>query len=365
MEVPYSYLKEQFSSPDAILADVKKLVQSGDFTLGKALEEFEKKFASYLGAKYAIGVGTGTDALRLSLMAAGIKPGDEVITAANTFYSTAAAIATVGARPVFVDVDDSLLMNPGLIEKAITKKTKAIIPVHLHGLLCEMKKISVIAKKHDLVIIEDSCQSLGAMIEGKKAGTFGLTGCFSFHPLKPLNVWGDAGMVVTDSDAVKDRILLLRNNGLKNRDECEEYAYNCRMDTLQAVVGNHLIGDLDKVLDAKIANANYYDKELSKIKQIKVPARNSKNRYVFHNYVVFAEKRDELIDYLKKKGVTAKIHYPIPLHLQKASKYLGYKAGDFPVAEAQAKKIISLPVHQYITKEQREFVVKMIKEFYK
>jgi dTDP-4-amino-4,6-dideoxygalactose transaminase len=365
MEVPYSYLKEQFASPDAILADVKKLVQSGDFTIGKALEEFEKRFASYLGAKYAIGVGTGTDALRFSLMAAGIKPGDEVITAVNTFYSTAAAIATVGAKPVFVDIDDSLLMNPDLIEKAITKKTKAIIPVHLHGLLSEMKNISSIAKKHGLVIIEDSCQSLGATIEGKKAGTFGLTGCFSLHPLKPLNVWGDAGVVVTDSDTVKERILLLRNNGLKNRDECEEYAYNCRMDTLQAVVGNHLIPDLDKVLEAKIANAKFYDKELAKIKQIKVPARDKSARYVFHNYVVMAEKRDALIAHLQKNGVSAKIHYPIPLHLQKASKYLGHKAGDFPVAEAQAKKIISLPVHQYITKEQREFVVKMIKEFYK
>jgi len=365
MKVSYSYLKEQFANPDAILADIKLLVQSGDFTLGKALEEFEKSFAGFLGIKYAIGVGTGTDALRFSLIAAGVKPGDEVITAANTFYSTAGAIATIGAKPVFVDADDSLLINTELIEKAITDKTKAIIPVHLHGLPVDMEKILVIAKKHKLIIVEDACQSLGAEINKKKAGTFGLTGCFSLHPLKPLNVWGDAGVVVTNSDAIKDRILLLRNNGLKNRDECEEYAYNCRMDTLQAVVGNHVIKDVDKTLNAKINNSKYYDQELGKISQIKIPLRKPGRKCVYHNYVVMAERRDGLLKYLEKKGISAKIHYPIPLHLQKASNYLGYKKGDFPVAEEQAKNIISLPVHQHITKEQREYVVSAIKEFYK
>ncbi|MBU1199362.1 MAG: DegT/DnrJ/EryC1/StrS family aminotransferase [Nanoarchaeota archaeon] len=365
MKVSYSYLKEQFANPDAILADVKKLVLSGDFTLGNALEEFEKSLAEFLGSKFAVGVGTGTDALRLSLIAAGVKPGDEVITAVNTFYSTAAAIATVGAKPVFVDVTDDLLMDVSLIEKVITKKTKAIIPVHLHGTPVDMKKIIAIAEAHKLVVIEDSCQSLGAEVHGKKAGTFGLTGCFSLHPLKPLNVWGDAGVVVTDSETVRDRLHLLRDNGLKNRDECEEYAFNCRMDTLQAVVGNHLIKDLDKILDAKIENSKYYDKEFVSVKQIRIPPREKDVKRVYHNYVLIVEDRDKILVFLREKGISAKIHYPIPLHLQKASKYLSYKKGDFPVAEEQTEKIISLPVHQHLTQEQKEFVVKTVKEFYK
>ncbi|MEK6853710.1 MAG: DegT/DnrJ/EryC1/StrS family aminotransferase, partial [Nanoarchaeota archaeon] len=221
MEVSYSYLKEQFNDPEPILEDIRKLVKSGDFTLGKELEKFEGNFSAFIQAKYGIGTGTGTDALRLSLIALGISQGDEVITAANTFYATAGAIATVGARPVFVDVAGDYTINADLIEEAITERTKAIIPVHLHGCPADMGKLMRLAKKHNIHVVEDACQAIGAEIDGRKVGSFGITGCFSFHPLKPINVWGDGGMIVTNSEELRDKLLLLRNHGLINRDECE------------------------------------------------------------------------------------------------------------------------------------------------
>jgi len=365
MKVSYSYLLEQFNNPDPILEDIKKLVKTGDFTLGKPLEEFEKLFAQYIGAKYAVGVGTGTDALRLSLIALGIKAGDEVITAVNTFYSTAAAIVTTGGKPVFVDVSDDYVMNVSLIENAITKNTKAIIPVHLNGCPVDMDFILKIADKYNLNIIEDTCQAIGAEINNKKVGSYGDTGCFSLHPLKNINVWGDGGLILTNSKIIRDKLLMLRNNGLINRDECEVYAYNCRLDTMQAVVGIHIIKDIESITRKRVENGKFYDSELSKISEITIPPRNKKIKNVHHNYIMMAKRRDKLLKYLIKNGIDAKIHYPIPLHLQQASKFLGYKKGDFPVAELQANCIISLPVHQHLKGEQKKYVVDKIREFYK
>jgi len=364
MKVSYSFLNGQFKDPDPILKDIKKLVLSGDFTLGEPLTEFETEFAKFSKRKYAIGVGTGTDALRLSLIALGIKPGDEVITAANTFYSTAAAIATIGAKPVFVDVNNRAVIDPELIEAAITDKTKAIIPVHLHGCAADMERIMPIAQKHNLLVVEDACQAIGAELSGKRVGTFGETGCYSLHPLKNINVWGDGGLVVTDSEEIRDELSILRDNGLRNRDECKVFAYNCRLDTLHAIVGLHVIKTVDWILKMRRENGEFYDEELSKIKQVKIPPRDPRVRYVHHNYVFFAEERDALIKFLQDNDISAKVHYPIPLHLQEASKYLGYKEGDFPVSEQQAKSIVSIPVHQHVTKSQREFVIAKIKEFH-
>lgn len=365
MKVSYSYLLEQFKDPEPILEDIKKLVSSGDYTLGKPLEEFEKAFADYIGRKYAIGVGTGTDALRLSLISLNIKPGDEVITAVNTFYSTAGAIATVSAKPVFVDVNDKLLIDVDKIEDSITDKTVGIIPVHLNGCPAEITKVMELAKKHDLWTVEDTCQAIGAEINSRKAGTFGATGCFSLHPLKNINVWGDGGLVLTDSKQIRDKIRVLRDNGLINRDECVEYAFNCRLDTIQAVVGLHVIKDIENIIHKRVENGKYYDNKLSKLSQIKIPPRDNKIKNVHHNYIVLAEQRDELLNFLLENGIDAKIHYPIPLHLQKASKYLGYKKGDFPKAEYQADHIISLPIHQHLTDKQKQYVVEKIEEFYK
>lgn len=365
MKVCYSYLLDQFQDPDSILADIKNLVKTGDYTLGEPLEEFEEAFAKFIGRKYAVGVGTGTDALRLSLIALGIKPGDEVITAVNTFYSTAGAIATVGAKPVFVDVGDNLVMNVDLIEEAITDKTKVIIPVHLNGCPTDIERVMKIAEKHNLWVIEDTCQAIGAEINGRKAGSFGITGCFSLHPLKNINVWGDGGLILTDSEEMRDKLRILRDNGLINRDECVVYAYNCRLDTMQAVVGLHVIKDVDMITKNRVENGKFYDKELGKIKGITIPPRSKNIKNVHHNYIVIAEKRDGLLNYLVKNGVDAKIHYPIPLHMQKASEYLGYKEGDFPEAEYQSKHIISLPVHQHLTVEQKQYVVEKVAEYYK
>ncbi|MBI1971034.1 DegT/DnrJ/EryC1/StrS family aminotransferase [Candidatus Woesearchaeota archaeon] len=364
MEVPYSYLLDQFSDPEPIFNDMRALVKTGDYTLGKPLIEFEQQFAAYFGTAYAIGVGTGTDALRLSLLALDVKPGDEVITAANTFYSTAAAIATIGAIPVFADVDDNFVMDIDQIEASITKRTKAIIPVHLHGCPVDMHKILSIARKHNLHVVEDACQAIGAEIDGKKVGSFGSTGCFSLHPLKNINVWGDGGVITTNSEAIHDKLLLLRNNGLKNRDECMVYAYNCRLDTLQAVVGLHVMKTIRWIIDQRVKHGAWYDKELSHIQGITVPPRRQNMRYVHHNYVVQAEGRDGLLAHLRARGVDAKVHYPLPLHLQEASNYLHYHQGDFPAAEQQAKKIISLPVHQHLHEGQLRHVVTAIKEFY-
>ncbi len=364
MEVPYSYLEEQFSNPEPILDDIRKLVKSGDFTLGRELAKFEQGFSSLIGCKNGIGVGSGTDALRLSLIALGVRQGDEVITAANSFYATAGAIATVGARPVFVDVGDDYNINPSLIEPAITGNTKAIIPVHLNGSPADMGSIMAISGKRGIPVVEDACQAIGAEINGKKAGSFGVSGCFSLHPLKPINVWGDGGIIVTDSDEFRDKLLLLRNHGLISRDECAFFAYNSRLDTLHAVVGNHLMKDVGWIVGRKIENAGFYDEELSRIPEVHVPERRAGFKSVFHNYIVMAERRDSLLAFLRKNGVDAKVHYPIPLHLQKASRYLGYKNGDFPVAEAQEEKIISLPVHQHLKQEQLDYVIKLVREFY-
>lgn len=364
MKVSYSYLKEQFKNPEQILEDIRELVLEGDFTLGKRLEKFEDELAIWTGSKYAVGVCTGTDALRLSLAAHGIGSGDEVITAVNTFYSTAGAIATIGAKPIFVDVNDNAVMDAGLLEGAITDKTKAIIPVHLNGCPANVKSIMNIAKKHNLVVIEDACQALGSEIDRKKAGTFGDCGCFSLHPLKPINVWGEGGIVVTDSGSIKDKLHLLRNNGLIGRDECKVFAYNSRLAPIQAVVGLHVLKQVDWIISKRVSNGNFYDKELKHVKSIITPPRKNNVKNIHHNYIIFTEERDGLLNFLTQNGIDAKIHYPIPLHLQEASRYLGYKEGDFPVAESQAKKIISLPCHQYLTEEQLNYVVTKIKQFY-
>ena len=246
MKVKYSYLPRQFANIDGLLKNIKSFVKTGDFTLGKPLDQFEKKFAKLMNSKYAIGVNSGTDAIKLSLNAHGIGVGDEVITAANTFVATVGAINELGAKPIFVDCDNTFCMNADLVEKAITPRTKAIVPVHFTGYMTNMKKINKIAKKNNLVVIEDACQSILAEQDGKIAGTWGATGCFSLHPLKNLNVWSDGGVIITDNSKLNSKLRLLRNHGLKNRDEIQIMGFNSRLDTIQAVVGNWLIPQTKK-----------------------------------------------------------------------------------------------------------------------
>ncbi len=365
MKVKYSYLEEQFADSEDILNDIRNLLKTTQFTLGSDVEGFECKFAKLCGTKYAIGVGSGTDALLLSLKALNVGPGDEVITAPNTFIATVGAIATSGATPVFVDVNDGYNINPALIESAITERTKAIMPVHYTGNPANMYEIMEIANRYNLPVVEDACQAISAAIDGQPVGSFGIAAGFSLHPLKNLNVWGDGGVIVTNSTEIYDKLVLLRNHGLKNRDEVELFGYNSRLDTLQAIVGNHLINEVEAITAARIRNAKRYDDALFSLSPyITIPPRNNKVKHVHHIYMFQVKDRDNLYKYLVNNEIEAKIHYPIPLHLQRASRHLGYKKGDFPVCEEQCNSIISLPAHQYLTEEQINYVIDKIKEFY-
>ncbi len=364
MKVPYSYLGRQFAEIEPILNDIRALVKSGDFTLGEPVRRFEESFAKLVGAKYAVGVGSGTDALFLILKALGVGPGDEVITAANTFVATAGAIETAGAKIVFVDCDEYSVIDPKKIEAAITRKTKALLPVHWAGQPPDLAAILAIGKKHNLPVVEDACQAIGAASGKLRGGSTGIAAGFSLHPLKNLNVWGDGGVITTNSEELRDKLNLLRNHGMSSRDEYAFYAYNSRLDSLQAVVGNHLIKDVEWITETRIKNAKRLDAALSKLApKIKLPPRSSSDRHVYHLYQFYSEDRDKLVEFLITKGIEAKVHYPIPLHLQPASRHLGCKRGDFPVAEAQAKKTLTLPVHQHLTDEEIEYMIACVREF--
>ncbi len=364
MKVRYSYLRQQFSNCNDLWNDLKKFVQSGDFTLGKELDKFEKKFAKLIGTKYAVGVNSGTDAIKLSLKVIGIKPGDEVITAANTFVATVGAIRELGAIPIFVDCDDTFCMDVDLIEKKITKKTKAIVPVHFTGYMTNMIKLNKISRKYKIPIVEDSFQSILASINNKNSGTWSNFGAFSLHPLKNINVWSDGGIIVTSNKRYYNQLKLLRNHGLIDRDNVKLSGYNSRLDTFQAVVGNWLIPKAKKIANQRIKNARYYDKELGKIKEILIPPRIKNYKIVYHLYIVFAENRDKLLKYCIKKGIEAKIHYPIPMYRQPAMNFLKHKMGDFPITDKHAKNIISFPCDQHLSKREMDYVIKTVKNFY-
>ncbi|HEV7477672.1 MAG TPA: DegT/DnrJ/EryC1/StrS family aminotransferase, partial [Burkholderiales bacterium] len=274
----------------------------------------------------------GTDALFLSLKALGIDKGDEVITTPYTFFATIGAIVTAGARPVFVDIGDDYNIDPTKIEAAVTPRTRAILPVHWSGKPCDMDPIMEIAARRKLTVVEDACHAVKATYRGRGAGVLGTVGCFSFHPLKNLNVWGDGGIATTNSEEIAAKLRLLRNHGLRNRDECEVFAYNSRLDTVQAVVARHLLQKLEHITESRIAHAAYFDNALSAIPQIRVPQREPWIKQVYHLYIVRAERRDALQKFLAERDVDAKVHYPIPMHLQPAAREWGYKHGQFPIA---------------------------------
>lgn len=363
--IKHNYLKEQFSNYKTIFSKLKKVVKKGDYTLGNKVNEFENKISKLLSAKYVVALGSGTDALMLSLKALGVKEGDEVITTPYTFYATIGAIVTAGAKPIFVDVTDDYNINPDLIEKKITKKTKAILPVHWSGRICNMKKIVKIANKHSVPIVEDACHAITATQGKKFAGNFGTFGCFSLHPLKNLNVWGDGGFLLTNSKKYYEKILLLRNHGLISRNVNKIFGYNSRLDTVQAVVAIELLKKINKITSTRIRNSKYLDSKLKLIPNIIIKDRAPENKEVFHLYefrVLNNKLRNKLIKFLIKNKIDAKIHYPIPMHLQPASKIYGYKKGDFPVTEKLAKTTISLPVHEFISKKNLDFIIKIIKK---
>tara|TARA_B100000287_G_C20675070_1_gene795030 strand:- start:16822 stop:17928 length:1107 start_codon:yes stop_codon:yes gene_type:complete len=363
-KVRYSYLSQQFSNCPELWKKLKSFVKTGDFTLGKPLVEFEKRFANLIGTKYAIGVNSGTDAIKLSLKALGVKAGDEIITAANTFVATVGAITELGAKPVFVDCDDTFCMDVKQVEKKITKKTKAFLPVHFTGYMTNMPELMKLSKKYNIKIVEDACQSILAEINNKKAGTWGISGAFSLHPLKNINVWSDGGIITTNNLKLRNKLLLLRNHGLSDRDTVSICGYNSRLDTFQAVVGNWLIPKSKWIAKKRIQNANFYDKEFKKIKHITIPPRPKNFKIVYHLYIIFVKNRDALLKHCIKRGIEAKIHYPTPIYRQKALKFLKHKKGDFKISDLHAKNIISFPCDQHLSKSEMNYVVNTVKEFY-
>ena len=364
MKVRYSYLRQQFSNCPDLWIKLKKFVRTGDFTLGKPLKDFEKNFARLMKVKYAIGVNSGTDAIKLSLKVLGIRSGDEVITAANTFVATVGAITELGAIPVFVDCDETFCINTNLVEKKITKKTKAIIPVHYTGYMTNMIKLKKIARKYKIPIVEDACQSILASINDKISGSWGDLGAFSLHPLKNINVWSDGGIITTNKLKYYKELRLLRNHGLESRDKVKICGYNSRLDTFQAVVGNWLLPKAHRIANARIKNARFYDKNFEKIKQITIPPRPKNFKIVYHLYIVFAKDRDNLLKYCHKKGIEAKIHYPIPIYRQRALEFLKHKKGDFPVTDFHAQNMITFPCDQHISLNQMRYVISTVKKFY-
>ncbi len=363
--IKHNYLSSQFKDYPKIFKKIEKVIKFNDFTLGFEVEKFEKNFSKLINAKNCIAVGSGTDAIYMSLKCLGLSRGDEVITTPYTFYATVNAIVQADCKPVFVDAKEDFNINPDLIEKKITKNTKAILVVHWAGRICEMKKIKKIAKKHNLFIVEDACHAALAKDGNEFAGNFGDIGCFSLHPLKNLNVWGDGGMIVTKSNKIASKLKLLRNHGLISRNKIKIFGINSRLDTIQAVVANHLLLKLKNITNKRRSNAKQLDISLKNINQIKIPKRVSGLYEVFHLYCVRAKKRNKLVKYLHLKGIDAKKHYPIPMHLQIPSKKISkYKKGDFPFAEKLCEETISLPIHEFVTKKQIKYIIKNIKDFY-
>jgi dTDP-4-amino-4,6-dideoxygalactose transaminase len=364
MQIPYINLGLQHKPiKEEILSAMENVLESGQFILGDELTKFEKDFAQLHQTKYALGVANGTDALFLSLKAIGIKQGDEVITAPNSFLASASAVVIVGGTPVFADVREDFNLDPEKVENAITPKTKAIIAVHLTGRPAPMDELIAIAKKHNLHIIEDGAQAIGATYKNKPVGGFGITGCFSLHPLKNLAAGGDGGVITTNDDAIYKYLTVARNHGLKNRDECAFWSYNSRLDNLQAALLNVKMKYLEKWTERRRAFANLYYENFKNLPLV-IPHDKPYEKAVYHTFIIQSEKRNELKEYLAEKGVDTKIHYPIPIHYQEAAKGLGYKKGDFPVTEKQADTILSIPVYPELTDAQVNYIVESIKGFY-
>lgn len=354
---------------------IRKVLLGGDLILREDVRIFEKKLADFVGTKYAVALNSGTDALFLSLKAAGIGKGDEVITVSHTFVASIATIIQSGATSILVDVGEDFLMDMEKVEKTITPKTKAIMPVHLNGRMSDMEKLMDIAQKHNLIVIEDSAQALGAKFGGKKAGSIGLTGCFSFYPAKILGCFGDGGAVTTNDSKITEKIRLLRDHGQKTKTEIMCYGWNSRLDNLQAAVLNVKFNYLPKWIEKRREIAKIYNDGLSKIGQIKLPpAPNSDNQRfdIFQNYVLRvltpnfgsdgkAEKRDELFEFLKENGVETLIKDPIPNHWHKGLSLSHFK---LPYTEKLAKEVISLPMYPELSNEQVEYAIGAVKKFY-
>lgn len=360
MKVDIFTLKKQYEEIKSELkGPIEKVMREGSFILGEDVGLFEKEFSEYCGVKYAIGVNSGTDALFLASLACGIGKDDEVITPAYTYIATSLGISMALAKPVFVDTEEkTYCIDVSKIEKAITKKTKAILLVHLYGHPCDMDSIIDIAKKYKLKVIEDCAQAHGALYNNKKVGSFGDAACFSFYPTKNLGAFGDGGMVVTNSEEVRDRMALLHDYGRKGRYEHIIKGYNSRLDTLQAAILRVKLKHLDGWNESRRKNAALYTKLFKESKlDIILPVEAPYAKHVYHQYTIRVKSRKDIMEKLANRSVRTLIHYPIPVHLQECYKELGYKKGDFPVAEKCCEGIMSLPMYPELTEEEIRYVV--------
>ena len=345
-------------------AAVARVMESGQFILGKDVGEFECAAAGYLGSRYAVGCASGTDALQVAMMALGIGPGDEVITTPFTFVATTETIALLGARPVYVDIDPRTFnIDPALIERAVTPKTKAIIPVHLYGQPAEMDPVMEVARRHNLRVIEDAAQAMGASYRGKKVCTFGDVGCISYFPSKNLGAFGDAGMVVCDDQQLGELMRMIIVHGSKVRYHHDVLGVNSRLDTLQAVILNVKLKYLDGWNAARRGFAARYTALLAGT-PVTPPFVAPDRDHIFHQYTVRAPRRDDLAAHLKARNIPHAVYYPIPLHLQKAYAQYGYRKGDFPVTEKAGDEVLSLPMHSEMNEEQLAVITDAIREFY-
>ncbi len=362
-QVPYTAfeLKNAPIRKDLVRA-FEKVLDSGRYIQGGEVQSFEKAFADFCGVKNAVGVANGTESMSLILRAIGLQPGDEVITAPNSFIASASATALIGGRPVFVDVREDFNIDPALIEEAITPRTRAIMPVHLTGRVSQMPAIVGIAKKHDLFVLEDAAQSVGARLGGRRAGSWGDAASFSLHPLKNLHAYGDAGIVTTDDDAIAARLSFARNHGLRDRDTCEFWSPNSRLDELQAALLMVQMTRIEEWTEERRGLAFRYNALLSPY--VRVPDEGPDEYHVYQTYVVVAERREELLQFLRQNGVEALVHYPTPIHMQPAAKNLGYAADDFPVTMNLSKKILSLPLYPGLTHGQQDRVAELFTKFY-
>ena len=364
MRVPFLDLSAHHAPlRSEINAAINKVIDCGAFAGGPFVTGFEDDFAAYCGCKHAVGVGSGTDALWLTLLAFGVGPGDEVITVPNTFMATSEAITYCGAKPVFVDVDAlTYTMDPTLLEDAITSRTKAVIPVHLFGQPADMDPIIEIAHSHGLVVVEDAAQAHGAEYKRRRTGSLGDAGCFSFYPGKNLGAFGEAGAVVTDDDQLQHKISILRDHGQIHKYHHTMVGWNARMDGIQAAVLAIKLRHLETGNQLRRSHAAKYDGALQGIEELVTPYVADYARHVYHIYAIRVPRRDEVIALLAKVGIACGIHYPVPIHLQQAYHCLGYQVGAFPIAERAARQFISLPMFPELSCVQAESVTKAIKE---
>lgn len=359
MKVPFIDLKAHHEPiRGEIDAAIREVIDANAFAGGPFVARFEEEFAAFCGTKYSIGVGNGTDALWLALLALGVGAGDEVITSPSTFMATAEAISFTGARPVFVDVDEqTYTLDPALLEKAISPRTKAIIPVHLFGQPADMDPILEIANQRHIPVIEDACQAHGAEYKGRRAGSLGIAGCFSFYPGKNLGAFGEAGAVTTSDPELKAKIQMLRDHGQARKYEHAVVGWNARMDGIQGAVLRVKLKYLAQGNDARRAHAQQYNRLLSSLECVLTPFEADYARHIYHVYATRVKNRDHLLKILAQRDIHCGIHYPIPVHLQQAYEFLGYKRGSFPVAERCAEEFLSLPMFPELSREQVELVV--------